>query len=256
MQNDPYMKTADLTTLRIAQSGSERVPYKEAAEFEDQTGAIISQFYGSTESGCVSGPTVVEESQEVRLGTAGRMIPEMNIRLFDEDGRDVTADGRGQCGVKGPATCPGYFDDSQANARLFRSDGWLLLGDIVELENGYVKVVGRVSDFIIRGGLNISAGDVEDGVRRHSRVEMATAVSMPDPIMGERVCVYVVTTDRRALGLEDLREFLSGEGVPKSLWPERIEVVDELPVVSGKVAKAELRHAIRRRLAAEAETGQ
>jgi acyl-CoA synthetase len=246
LMHHPLMASTDFTSLRITHSGGEHVPLAEARRFEQITGSAVLQFYGSTEAGCVSGPTRASDSVEQRLGTAGRVIPEMNVRLFDPSGNDVTSYGRGQCAARGPALCPGYFDDEKANAVLYRSDGWLMLGDIVEVDaEGFLRVVGRASDFIIRGGLNISAPEVEDGVRRHPRVQQVAAVAMPDRIVGERVCAFIVTADGRPLSLDELIDFLERDEVPKYLWPERVECVGALPTVAGKVAKASLRQQVR-----------
>jgi len=123
----------------------------------------------------------------------------------------------------------------------------VLHADVVEVDDdGYLSVVGRKSDLIIRGGKNISAREVEDEVAAHPRVALAAAVPVPDPVFGERVCVYVELGDGNAdaLTLGELTEFLLARGVSKEVLPERLIVLDELPRSSGdKVAKAELRRA-------------
>jgi len=248
----PNLATTDLSSLRIVQSGGERVPFEPAAEFERRTGAKILQFYGSNEAGCVCG-TTVDDTTAKRLGTAGRIFPEMHVRLFDDDGNDVTASGVGRSACKGPGITPGYYGNAEANAKLFRPDGWMYLGDIVQIdEDDYLRVVGRTADFIIRGGQNISAPAVEEELLSHPRIAMAAVVAMPDPIVGERVCAYVVTSDGADLDVDELGQFLHSRGVSKSMWPERIVRVDELPRGSGaKIGKAELRADIERRLEAE-----
>jgi acyl-CoA synthetase len=175
----------------------------------------------------------------------------MAVRLFDEDGADVTAiGGPGQAACAGPATCLGYFNDTEANERLFTPDGWMLTGDICTIDgDGYLRVVDRKSDFIIRGGKNVSAAAVEDQVGSHPSVAMAAAVAMLDPTYGERVCVYIVLRPGTTVDLEQLRSHLAGRGVSTESWPERIEFVDDLPRGSGgKIAKAELRADLRRRM--------
>jgi acyl-CoA synthetase len=252
MLRSPRLATADLSSLRIVQSGGERVPYDPAHEFEQRTGAKILQFYGSNEAGCVCGTTVEDDTRH-RLGTAGRIFPEMHVRLFDDDGNDTTATGIGRSACKGPGITPGYYGNDDANKKLFRDDGWMYLGDIVQIdEDGYLSVVGRTADFIIRGGHNISAPAVEEELLAHPAVAMAAVVGMPDDIVGERVCAYLVGKDGAALGLDDLTAFLAARGVSKTMWPERIVQVDELPQGSGgKVGKADLRADIARRLAEE-----
>lgn len=248
----------DLSSLRVLFTGGEAVPYARAAAFEEATGAAVLQFYGSNETGAVSG-TSVDDSREKRLRTAGRPIPEMQVRLFDEHGADVTHTGAGQPGCKGPTLSRGYFGASdevaRANAALMRPDGWMLLGDRVEIDaDGYLSVVGRIDDFIIRGGKNVSGPGVEEQVATHPAVALAAAVAMPDPIFGERVCVYVELRPGFAgLELGDLIRHLAEREVSKESWPERIVVVDELPRGSGgKIAKQSLRDDIRRRLEVEA----
>lgn len=253
MLDSPEMVTRDVSTLKALFTGGEAVPYERAARFEQVTGAAVLQFYGSNETGALS-RTTWQDSRDHRLRTAGRVIDEMQVRLLDDDRVDVTATGGpGQPACRGPATCLGYWDDADANAELFTEDGWMLTGDIATIdEDGYLRVVGRKSDFIIRGGKNVSAPAVEEEVLTHPSVRMAAAVAMPDPVFGERVCVYVVTDGAR-LTLDDLCAHLEGRDVSKEMWPERLEVVDDLPRSSGgKVAKGQLRDDIRRRIAEEA----
>jgi acyl-CoA synthetase len=177
----------------------------------------------------------------------------MEVRLFDDDGSDVTATGGpGQPGCRGPLTSLGYFRDDEANAELFTPDGWMLTGDVCVLENGTLRLVGRRSDFIIRGGKNVSAAAVEEDVGSHPSVALAAAVPMPDPVFGERVVCYVVLRPGRALAMEDLRRHLKERGAPVESWPERLIVVDSLPTSSGgKVARGQLRQDVQARLAAE-----
>jgi acyl-CoA synthetase len=252
----PEMKRRDLSSLRVLYTGGEVVPYARAAEFEDRTGAAVLQFYGSNETGAVSG-TRLSDDRDHRLRTSGRAIPSMNVRLFDESGSDVTASGRGQPGCKGPTLSRGYWDDDAANASLQRSDGWMMLGDVVTIDDdGYLTVIGRTDDFIIRGGKNISGPAVEQEVAGHPAVALAAAVAMPDPIFGERVCVYVELRPDTRLDLEALIAHLRERDVSKENLPERLEVRDALPRGSGgKVAKQQLREDIRRRLADEAGSG-
>ncbi|HKA05350.1 MAG TPA: fatty acid--CoA ligase family protein, partial [Acidimicrobiales bacterium] len=254
MLGSPAMGRHDLTSLRALFTGGEAVPFDRAARFEIETGARVLQFYGSNETGALS-RTSTTDTRDQRLRTAGRVIDDMHVRLYDDDGEDITATGGpGQPGCCGPATCIGYYDDPEANARLVRPDGWMLTGDIATIDaDGYLSVVGRKSDIIIRGGKNISAPAVEEAVLSHPDVRMAAAVAMPSDVFGERVCVYAVLAPGSQLTLADVCAHLEADGVGKDMWLERLVVVDALPVASGgKVAKSELRDDIKRRLATEA----
>jgi acyl-CoA synthetase len=249
---DPACRDHDLSSLRVVFAGGEALPYRPAAEFEELTGAKILQFYGSNETGMLSA-TTVDDSRERRLRTGGRIVPEMAVRLFDGD-QDVTETGRGQPACRGPATSLGYLGGTDHD-KLFTPDGWMRMGDICEIDaDGYLTVTGRTSDFILRGGKNISATQVEDAVTTHPAVAVAAAVAMPDPVFGEKVCLYTELVDSRTIDLPELVEHLLALGVSKELLPERLIVVDELPRSSGgKIAKGQLREDIRIRMEADHE---
>ena len=242
----------DLSSLRSMFTGGEAVPYERAAEFEEVTGAAVLQFYGSNETGLMSG-TTAEDSRERRLRTAGRIIEEMNNRLFDPDtGEDITGKATvGQPGCIGPATCLGYWNDEAGNKKLYTPAGYMLMGDIVNIDaEGYLSVIGRTSDFIIRGGKNISAPAVEEEVGTHPAVALVAAVAAPDKVFGERVAVYVVPRAGATVTLESITQHLNARGVSREWFPEHLILVDELPVSSGgKTAKGDLKADIKRRFA-------
>ena len=241
MLNSPLVETLDLSSLRVMFTGGEAVPYDRAREFEELTGAKVLQFYGSNESGVVTG-TGLSDTPDHRLRTAGRVLPGTELRLF-HDRVDITAERHGQPGSRGPATCVGYLDDPEADAALFTDDGFLLHADECTVdEEGFLRVVGRTSDLIIRGGKNISAATVEEAVLEHPGVDLAAAVAVPDPVFGERVGVFVQLHDGAALDLPTLRSFLVARGASKEGLPEYIFVREELPRSSGaKIAKGDLR---------------
>ncbi|MFN8043676.1 MAG: class I adenylate-forming enzyme family protein [Mycobacterium sp.] len=244
---DDASRRHDLSSLRVVFTGGEPLPYTQAAEFEDLTGVTILQFYGSNETGMLSA-TTTRDTRHHRLRTAGRIIPEMQVRLFDGDD-DVTDSGRGQPACRGPALSLGYLGGTDHD-KLYTKDGWMRMGDICELDpQGYLRLTGRTSDFIIRGGKNISAVEVEEVVATHPAVAVVAAVAMPDPLFGERVCVFAELKGGATLDLPTLVEHLLAQGLSKELLPERLEVLDELPRSSGgKIAKGQLRDEIRSRL--------
>jgi acyl-CoA synthetase len=241
----PALGDHDLSSLRVLYTGGERVPADRAGAFEDRTGARVLQFYGSNETGALSA-TSLSDDRRVRLETAGRVIPELHVRLLDPGtGADVTATGGpGVAACRGAVNCLGYWDDEAADAELFTPDGWMRTGDLCTIApDGVLTVVGRTSDVVIRGGKNISAAQVEAEVSTHPAVALCAAVAMPDPVFGERVCVYLeLRAGAVPLDVDALRTHLAGRGVGKELWPEHVVVLDALPRASGgKIAKAALR---------------
>jgi acyl-CoA synthetase len=238
--NHPVSREVDLSSLKVMFTGGEMIPPDRAREFEDRTGAVVLSFFGSNETGALTA-TRHDDPRDKRLTTVGRVVPSMQMRLYDDEGAVV--EGTGIPGGLGPLTCNGYWDDDEANARLYAPDGFMLMGDLVSVDDeGYVTVVGRTSDIIIRGGKNISAVEVENHVDRHPAVDAVGIVPVPDAVFGERVCAAVTLVPGASLTLDDLRAHLAESGLGKESWPEHLLVLDELPRSSGgKLAKGQLK---------------
>lgn len=253
MLNAQAERPRDLSSLRSMFTGGEAVPFERAAEFEATTGAKVLQFYGSNETGALS-HTSHETDRDTRLRTAGHVIDEMHVRLLDPETRADVVLGvdEGVPACRGPATALGYWGDDEANAALFTEDGWMLMGDVVRITDGVLTVIGRTSDFIIRGGKNISAPAVEAELSTHPDLAMVAVVPWPDPVFGERVCAYVEVRSGHTVELDDLVAHLRERGVSREWWPERLVVVESLPRSSGgKVAKGDLRADAARRASGE-----
>jgi acyl-CoA synthetase len=258
MLDSPKLDEVELS-LRAMYTGGERVPEARARIWEERTGGIVLQFFGSNETGAFT-CTTLEDPADKRFTTAGKIIPDLHVRLFDENGGDITATGGpGQPGGSGPTLSMGYWDDEGANDQLYTREGWMLMGDLVTIDDeGYLSVVGRTSDFIIRGGKNISAAQVEELVGSDSAVAVAAVVAVPDDIFGERVCVLVEPSGLPGAGKLDLARInadLAAAGTSKEILPEYLVVLESLPRSSGaKVAKGDLRK-LAAELTAKAEPG-
>jgi acyl-CoA synthetase len=243
MLNSPVLDQHDVSSLRVMFTGGEAIPYGRALEFEHRTGGQVLNFYGSNETGILSGTQVTDDNQH-RLTSCGRVLSDMHVRLYTEAGARIDGDrGRGVPACKGPALSLGYYDDAEANEKLYIDDGWMLMGDVVEIDtDGWLTIVGRTSDFIIRGGKNISAPAVEDEVATHPSVSLVAVVAAPDPVFGERVAAYVELHPGHTLTLDQLKAHLTARGVSREWYPEYLHIADELPRASGaKVAKGELK---------------
>ncbi|MDR7166790.1 acyl-CoA synthetase (AMP-forming)/AMP-acid ligase II [Nocardia kruczakiae] len=244
------LERRDMSSLRVLYTGGEPVPYRDARAFEERTGAKVLQFYGSNESGAVS-RTTLDDDTDTRLRTCGRTLPTMNVRVLDDAGADVDgAVRRGRPAVRGPLVSAGYWDDPAADAELYTPDGWTLLGDVVEIdETDRVRVVGRTSDFVIRGGKNVSITEIEELVREHESVTDVAVVGVPDDVYGERVCAVVVLADGATLDAAGLSGRLESRGVTKEYTPEYVVVVDRLRLgPGGKTDRGAARDAAMRTL--------
>jgi non-ribosomal peptide synthetase component E (peptide arylation enzyme) len=182
---------------------------------------------------------------EKRAYTDGRAMLDVEMRLVDDDGRDVPPGEDGEVISRGPDQFLGYMDPDM-DAEAFDADGWFHTGDIGRLDaDGYLAITDRKKDIIIRGGENISAREVEEILATHPKVQEAAVTPVPDPRYGERVCAFVVTTAGQDLTLDEVLAHFQEKGVAKQKTPERLEVVKELPrTLAGKVQKYVLRRQI------------
>jgi cyclohexanecarboxylate-CoA ligase len=182
------------------------------------------------------------DSVDKRSLTDGRPMAGVEVRVVDSSGTQVDVGRKGVLHLRGPEQCLGYLD-SDANEESFTADGWWISGDLGFVDrDGYLTITGRVKDLIIRGGENLAAGEIESLVAEHPAVADVAVLGMPDRVLGERVCAFVVLKDGAALSVGELGAFLAGYRLAKQKYPERIEVIDELPrTASGKVQKHILR---------------
>jgi acyl-CoA synthetase len=252
----PNFSKYDLSSWRVMYTGGQDVPYEKVKELESRAGCTVLQFYGSVESGAVS-RTVLGETLEQRTKTVGKPVPEMNVKLFDPvSGAEVNEPGQiGEVACNGPTMGTGYYNDPDNTKKLFNDKGWLLTGDLGTIgEDGYLRLVGRVKDIIIRGGQNVSAAEVEDAVCGNPKVAEVAVVAMPDPVFGEKACAFIVAKAGEDITFDELISYLNGLGIAKYKLPERLEVVDELPISpGGKVMKNVLRDKIAEKIKAEQE---
>ncbi len=223
-------------------------------------GVHVTQAFGMTEG--LFSFTPRDASPVVRAQTLGRPIsPHDEIKVL-VPGRDeeVPPGEAGELAARGPYTIRGYLAAPERDAEAFTADGFYRSGDLVRLAvvdgERWLTLAGRVKDLINRGGEKINAEEVEGLLSRHPGVREVAVVAMPDERLGERACAYVVAADpEHPPVLADLTRHLEGLGVAKYKWPERMEIISELPRTQiGKVTKAVLRQDIRKRLGLEGVT--
>jgi 2,3-dihydroxybenzoate-AMP ligase len=213
-------------------------------------GCTLQQVFGMAEG--LLNYTRLDDPEGVICTTQGRpMCDDDEILVVDAIGEPVRGDESGILLTRGPYTPRGYYRAEEQNARAFTADGWYRTGDIVRLRpDGNLVVEGRDKDMINRAGENVSAEEIENFAYQVDGVGRAAAVAMPDPDLGERVCLYVVPQQGRTVALDDIRSVMEDAGVARFKFPERLVTVDELPTTKiGKIDKKALRADIARRLA-------
>jgi 2,3-dihydroxybenzoate-AMP ligase len=239
-----------LASLEVIQVGGSRLPDEIARKVKPVLGATLQQVFGMAEG--LINTTRLDDPEDVICTTQGRPVSEADeIRIVDELGNDLPDGVAGSILTRGPYTPRGYYHAPEANARAFTPDGWYASGDIVERRSdGNLIVQGRDKDMINRGGVNISAEVIESLAYRIEDITMAAAVAMPDPVFGEKLCLYITVKPGTEVTLEQIQQMLRETGVAAFKIPERLVVVDELPATKvGKINKKELRADIAERLA-------
>jgi len=245
----PGTGAGPLASLRVLQVGGARIADELARRIEPVLGARLQQVFGMAEG--LLNYTRLDDPPDVICATQGRpLCPADEVRLVDELDQDVPADAPGSLLTRGPYTPRGYYRAAEQNARAFTADGWYRSGDICRrTPEGNLIVEGRDKDMINRGGENISAEEVENLLYRIPEVSEVAAVAMPDPVLGERVCVYVVPKPGGNLTLERIRQSMEDAGVARYKFPEHLVLTDSLPATKvGKIDKKALRADIARRL--------
>lgn len=242
----------DLSSLQMMQVGGAKLSAEVAKQILQAFPGRLQQVFGMAE-GLVN-YTRLGDPDDLVIHTQGRPIsPADEIRIVDEDDRELPRNQLGQLLTRGPYTIRGYFpcgDDNldRQNGRNFTPDGFYRTGDMVRLtDEGYLIVEGRCKDQINRGGEKISAEEVENHLLAHPAVHDVAMVGMADPYLGERNCVFIIpTTDNTdSLRLPKLRGFLRERGLADYKLPDRVEILNAFPKTSfGKVSKKALREMI------------
>jgi 2,3-dihydroxybenzoate-AMP ligase len=241
-----------LRSLALLQVGGARLPDEVARRVGPVLGVRLQQVFGMAEG--LLNYTRLDDPEDVVCTTQGRPLsPADEVRLVDALDRDVPEGEPGSLLTRGPYTPRGYYRAAEQNARAFTADGWYRSGDIVRRRpDGNLVVEGRDKDMINRGGEKISAEEVENLVYRIPQVAQVAAVAMPDPELGERVCLYAVLKPGTGLTLEDVRASMTADGVAKYKLPERLELVEEIATTKvGKIDKKALRADVAARLSVQ-----
>jgi acyl-CoA synthetase (AMP-forming)/AMP-acid ligase II len=237
----PRFDRADLTSVELCSVGSAPLaPYVLERLQERMPTALVSNNYGMTEAGSVYCLMPPGEAVK-RPGSVGKPVPPAEILCAGEDGRPVPAGEVGNVRMRIPGRPREYYGDPEASSRTW-VDGWLVTGDLGRIdEDGYLYIVGRSKDVIIRGGNNIHPTDVEHAIALHPAVHEVAVVGIPHPVLGEDLLAVVVFRPDHRATAEDLRDHTL-ERLAKYKVPRRWEFVDALPRnATGKVVKEELR---------------
>ena len=251
MLDYPAIEKYDISSLRFVKHGGSSLPYNQGLRAWEKFGRPLLPAYGGLDAGTISS-SFVDSPKEALLKTVGKPLDGVEIKLVDQNNREVPLGEIGEVVIRGPHCEPGFYKDPEATAEVWQ-DGWFHIGDLGSFDSeGRLTIRGRCKDVIIRGGQNVYPLEIENLLLTHPRVLRAVVVPMPDPQMGEKACAYVVLKSGEKFTFSDMELFLKEQGIAPFKIPERLEVIDNLPLAGGiKVDKKRLIRDIQNRLKRE-----
>ncbi|PGY08437.1 class I adenylate-forming enzyme family protein [Bacillus sp. AFS031507] len=235
----PHADQYNTSSLESVGTGSAPLPVALLHAFEQKFGAKVYEGYGLSEAAPVV--TAHRKGIEIKPGSVGIPIPGVELKIVDENGKEVQAGEVGELIVRGDSVTPGYYQNSEETSRVLK-DSWLFTGDMARIDDdGYVYIVDRKKDLIIRGGFNVYPRDVEEILNAHEQVFEAAVVGVPDERMGEEMVACVVKKTGAQVTVEELIHYCQ-EHLAKNKTPRRIVFLEALPRNGvGKILKTHLR---------------
>ena len=230
-----------LSSLKLLQVGGASFAETMARRVPVELGCKLQQVFGMAE-GLVNYTRLGDPDEWVFTTQGCPMSPADEVRVLDAQGHPVPPGSTGMLATLGPYTFRGYYRSPEYNQQAFDAEGFYHSGDLVQQgPDGYLRVVGRVKDQINRGGEKIAAEEIEVLLLRHPDVTHAGLVGMPDELLGEKSCAYIVSCDPSLRGMQ-LRKFLRAQGVAEYKLPDRFELIPQMPLTAvGKTDKNTLR---------------
>ncbi len=249
--NSPLPRRHDLSSLKVIQNGGARLAPELRQRVRDELGATPQEIYGTAE-GLINIVRPDDGEEELLHSSGAPVCPDDEIKVVDDNDREVPDGEPGELLTRGPYTIRGYYNNAEKNREAFTADGFYRMGDIVRKRGRHVYTEGRRKDLINRGGEKISCDEIENYIFAHPKVKSVTLVAMPDEVFGEKGCAFVIPKPGETLGFEELIAFLRAQKIASFKLPERLELRSEFPLSpAGKILKRTLREEITAQLAAE-----
>jgi len=241
----------DLSSLRVVQNGGARLAPELRARLRERLRCTPQEIYGTAE-GLICMARLDGDDEAVLESSGMPVCEDDEIKVLDDEGREVPDGAPGELCIRGPYTIRGYYNAPEKNREAFTTEGFYRMGDIVKKRGRQVYSEGRRKDIVNRGGEKISCDEVENYIFAHPKVKAVTLVAMPDAVFGEKACAFVVPKPGQTLEFDELIAFLKAKRIASFKLPERLEIVAEFPTSPvGKILKRELRERIAAILAEE-----
>jgi fatty-acyl-CoA synthase len=247
----PRFKEFDLSTLRTGIMAGSPCPIEVMKRVVSQMHmGEVTIAYGMTETSPVSCQSSTTTPLDKRVASVGQVQPHLAVKIVDPDsGATLPPGQRGELCTQGYSVMLGYWDDAPKTAEAIDAEGWMHTGDLATMDDqGYVNIVGRIKDMVIRGGENIYPREIEEFLFRHPKIQDVQVVGLPDLKYGEELCAWVVVKPGQQLTEEEVRAFCQGQ-IAHYKVPRYIRFVAEFPMtVTGKIQKYKIRDAMKEQL--------
>jgi fatty-acyl-CoA synthase len=239
----PEFSKFDLRSLRTGIMAGSPCPIEVMKRVQSQMNMNeVTIAYGMTETSPVSTQCATDDPVERRVSTVGQVLPHNEIKIVDTEGKAVPRGQAGEFCTRGYSVMKGYWNDAEKTAEAIDQGGWMHTGDLATMdEEGYVNIVGRLKDMVIRGGENVYPREIEEFLYRHPKVQDVQVIGVPDPRYGEEICAWIKLREGQSATPEEIREFCKGQ-IAHYKIPRYIEFVPEFPMtITGKIQKFVMR---------------
>uniref|UniRef100_D5X6S1 AMP-dependent synthetase and ligase n=1 Tax=Thiomonas intermedia (strain K12) TaxID=75379 RepID=D5X6S1_THIK1 len=251
MLDHPRFAEFDLSTLRTGIMAGSPCPIEVMKRVvRDMHLSEITIAYGMTETAPVSCQSSTDTPLDKRVSTVGQVQPHLQVKIVDPQSGETVAPGEtGELCTKGYSVMHGYWGDAEKTHEAIDAEGWMHTGDLAVMDSeGYVNIVGRIKDMVIRGGENIYPREVEEFLYRHPQVQDVQVVGVPDPKYGEELCAWIIPKADAAPTEDDIRDFCKGR-IAHYKIPRYIRFVQSFPLtITGKVQKFKIRETMQQEL--------
>ncbi len=239
----PEFARFDLKSLRTGIMAGSPCPIEVMKRVQSQMNmGEVTIAYGMTETSPVSTQCATDDPVERRVSTVGQVLPHIEIKIVDAEGKAVPRGETGEFCTRGYSVMKGYWNDEEKTREAIDDGGWMHTGDLAVMdEQGYVNIVGRLKDLVIRGGENVYPREIEEFLYRHPKVQDVQVIGVPDQKYGEEVCAWIKLRDGQTATAEEIREFCKGQ-IAHYKIPRYVEFVPDFPMtITGKIQKFVMR---------------
>ena len=239
----PEFSKFDLKSLRTGIMAGSPCPIEVMKRVQSQMHMHeVTIAYGMTETSPVSTQCATDDPVERRVSTVGQVLPHIEIKIVDSEGKAVPRGETGEFCTRGYSVMKGYWNDEEKTNEAIDDGGWMHTGDLATMdEQGYVNIVGRLKDMVIRGGENVYPREIEEFLYRHPKVQDVQVIGVPDLKYGEEICAWIKLREGHRATSEEIREFCKGQ-IAHYKIPRYIEFVAEFPMtITGKIQKFVMR---------------